>query len=88
MIWYFWKGFWFLVKVEIEQQSQKLNSFKELVKKAVDAKVKTDLWPRFYACKTNPHFFQGSQLSAGKASIQGQPMQDQRVKKPKSRLKN
>ena len=37
----------------MEQRGLKLNSFKELVEKAVDAKVKAALRPRSYACKTD-----------------------------------
>ena len=85
MIWYFREGLRPLVRVEIEQRGQKLDSFEELVKKAVDAEAKAALWPRFYACKTNQYCFQGSWPSAAKTSTQGQPMKDSRVKKPKSR---
>ena len=34
--------------VKIEQRGWKLDSFKELVKKTVDAKAKAALRPRFY----------------------------------------
>ena len=59
----------------------------ELVEKAVDAKAKAALRPRSYACKTDQHFLQGSQLSAAKPSIQSQPMKDPRVEEPKKSQK-
>ena len=46
--------------VEIEQQGQELNNFKELVKKAVDAKVKAALRLCSYTCKINQYYFQDS----------------------------
>ena len=69
MIWYFRKGIHPSVKVEIEQRGQELDSFEKLVKKTVNAKAKTALRPRSYACKTDQHCFQGSQPSIAKASI-------------------
>ena len=74
------------MKVKMEQRGRKLDSFKELVKKAVNAKAKAALWPRSYACKTDQHCLQGSQSSAVKTSTQGQLIKDPMVKKPKSRL--
>ena len=53
MIWYFQKDLRPSVRVEIEQRGRELTSFKELVKKAVDAEAKAALWPRSYACETN-----------------------------------
>ena len=70
----------------MEQRGQELNSFEELVIKAVDTKAKAALWPRSYACETDQHCLWGSWPSAAKASTQGQPMKDLRVeetKKPK-----
>ena len=43
MIRYFREGLRPSVRVEIEQRSRKLDSFKELVEKAVDAKAKAAL---------------------------------------------
>ena len=80
MIWYFREGLRSLVRVEIEQCSQELNSFKELVEKTVDAKAKAALCPRSYTCKTDQHCLRGSRPSAAKASTQGQPIKDPRVK--------
>ena len=67
-IWYLRKGVWLLVKVEMEQQDQELNTFKELIEKIVDAKAKTALRPRFYACETDQYCFPGSRPSTAKAS--------------------
>ena len=68
MIWYFWEGFRLSVRVKIEQRGRELNSFKELVKKAVDAKAKAALRPRFHACKTNQHCLRSSQPSTAETS--------------------
>ena len=53
MIQYYREGLRTSVKVEIDQRGQKLNSFKEVVKKAINAKAKTAFRPRSYACKTD-----------------------------------
>ena len=71
MIWYFREGFMLSVRVKIEQRGRELDSLNKLVKKAVNAKDKTTLWPCFYACKTDQHYFRGSWLSTAKASTQG-----------------
>ena len=55
MIRYFQEGLCPSIKVEIEQRGQELKSFEELVEKAVDAKAKAALRPRFYTCKTDQH---------------------------------
>ena len=60
MIWYFWEGFCPLVTVKMEQRGQELDSFEELVEKAVDAKAKAALRPRSYARKTDQHCLRGS----------------------------
>ena len=73
------------VRVEMEQRGGELNSFEELVKKAVDAKAKAALQLRFYACKTDQHYLWGSRPSVAKASIQGQLIKDSRFEKPKSK---
>ena len=68
MIWYFQEGLRPLVKVKIEERGWELNSFKEFVKKAVDAKAKVAFWPRSYAYKTDQYYFRGSRPWAAKAS--------------------
>ena len=83
IIWYFRKGFRPLVRVKIEQHGWELDSFKDPIKKTVDAKAKATLYSRLYARKTNQHCFCGSRLLAAKAGIYGQPIQDPKVKKPK-----
>ena len=55
------------MRVKMEQQGQELNTFKELVEKTVNARVKVALRPRFYACKTAQHYLRGSWPSAAKA---------------------
>ena len=74
------------MQVEIEQRGRKLDSFEEIVKKAVDAKAKAALRPRSYACDTDQHCFWGSWPSASKTSAQGQPMKDSQVEEPKPKL--
>ena len=85
MIWYFQEGFWPLVQVEIEKCGQELDSFKEIVNEAVNAKAKAAFGPRFYVCNTNQHCLRGSQPLADKANTHGRPMKDPQVKKPKPR---
>ena len=85
MIRYFWEGLRHSVRVKMKQRGQKLDSFKELVEKAVDAEAKAALRPCSYARKTNEYCFRGSWPSAAKSSTQGQSMKDLRVKEPKSR---
>ena len=85
IIWYFWKGFRSSVQVKMEQRGQKLNSFKEIVEKAVNAKAKAALRPCSYTCNTNKDCFWDNWPSAAKTSTQGQPMKDPWVKKPKPR---
>ena len=53
MIWYFREGLRPWIKFEIKQCGGKLDSFKELVKKAVDAEAKATLRPRSSARKTD-----------------------------------
>ena len=52
----------------MEQRGQKLNNFKKLVEKAVNAKAKTAFRPRFYARKTDQHSLWESWPSTTKAS--------------------
>ena len=85
MIWYFQTGLQPSIRVEIEQYNRELDSFEELVEKAVDAKTKAAFQPRSYICKTDQHYFRGSQPSAAKTNTQGQPIKDPKVEKPKSR---
>ena len=86
MIWYFREGLRPSVRVKMEQRGRELDSFKELVEKAVDAEAKAALWPRSYARETDQHCLRGSQRSTAKANTQGQPMKDQRVEEPKCKL--
>ena len=85
LIWYFREGLQTSVRVEIKQCSEKLDSFKELVEKTVDAEAKAALWPHSYAHKTNQYYLKGSQPSAAKTNSQSEPMKNPRVKKPKLR---
>ena len=82
---YFQEGLCPSVRVEREQRGRELNSFEELVEKAVDTEAKTALQPRSYACKTDQHCLRGSWPSAAKTSTQSQLMKDASVEKPNSK---
>ena len=60
MIRYFREGLRPSVRVEMEQRGRELDSFEELVEKAVDAEAKAALRPRSYARETDQHCLQGS----------------------------
>ena len=85
MIWYFWEGFFSLVRVKIKQRNRELDSFKELIKKIVDVEAKAVFWLRSYTCETDQNCLQRSQPSTVKANTQGQPMKNRKIGKPKSR---
>ena len=86
MIWYIKEGLRPLVQVKIEQHGRLLDSFEEMVKKAVNAKANAALRPRPYARNTNQQFFRGSRPSAAKTSTKSQLMKDPQVEKPKPRF--
>ena len=88
MIWYFREGLRPSVRVEMEQRGRELDSFEELVEKAVDAEAKAALRPRSYARETDQYCLRGSRPSAAKASTQGQPMKDPKVEEPKKPKKS
>ena len=56
MIWYFRKSLRPSVWVKIEQRDRELDSFEEIVEKAIDAKAKAALKPHFYAHNIDQHF--------------------------------
>ena len=60
MIRYFQEGLRPSVRVKMEQSGRELNSFKEQVKKVIDAKAKAALRARSYFRKTDQHCLQGS----------------------------
>ena len=88
MIWYFCKDFKHLLRVKMEQYGQKLDSFKEIVEKRVDAKTKVALRPHCYNCNIDQYYLQSCWLSATKTSIQGQWIKGAKVDRPKSRPKS
>lgn len=55
MIRYFRKGFKPSIQAEIKQRGCELDSFEELVEKAVDTKAKAALMPCSYAWETDQH---------------------------------
>ena len=83
MIQYFLKNLRPSVQVKIEQHGQELDSFEEIVEKAVDTKAKAVLKPCSYTRDTDQHCLQGSWPSIAKTNAQGQLMKDPRVKEPK-----
>ena len=85
MIWYFQKSLRPSVTVEMEQCGRELNSFKKLLKKAVDKEAKATLQPRSYACETNQHCFRGSRPPIAKANTHGKLIKNPKVEKPKSK---
>ena len=87
MIWYFCESFKPLIKVEMEQHSQQLCRFKEIVKKTVNIKAKATFKPQSYVCNTNQYYFWDSWPLATKTSNQDQPIKDLKVDKPKPRPK-
>ena len=73
------------MQVKIEQRGQKLDNFKEIVKKAIDAKAKAAFRLCSYAYDTNQHYLWGNWPLAAKTNIRGQPMKDPQVEKLKPR---
>ena len=43
------------MRVKMKQDGQELNSFEEIVQKAIDIKAKAALRARSYTCKTDQH---------------------------------
>ena len=85
MIRYFREGLRPSVRVKMKQRGQELDSFEELVEKAVTTEAKAAPRLRFYARETNQHCLRGSRPLAAKANTQGQPMKDPKVEKRKSK---
>lgn len=83
MIQYFWKSLKPLIKVEIEQHSQELNSFNKIVKQVVDAKPKATFRLRSYTRQTDRHYGQGSYPATTKFYTLGPSMKNPRAKKSK-----
>ena len=69
----------------MKQRGQELNSFKQPVVKAVNAKDKAALRPYSHIYKNNQHCLWDSQPFVAKTSTQGQPIKDSKVEKPKFR---
>ena len=86
MIRYFRDGLIPSIWAEMEQCRRELNSFKELVEKAIDAKARAALRPRSYARETDQHCPRGSwpaHSTTAKAQGQGFSMKDPRVEEPR-----
>lgn len=66
MIQYFWKGLKFLVKVQIEQHSRELDSFKKIIKKAFDVETKIIFILCSYTYETDQYCAQSSSLALTK----------------------
>ena len=72
----------------MQQRGQELDSFEELVEKAVDAKAKVALRPLCYARRTNQYCFCGSWPSAAKSNTQDSQWKTQRLRNLNSGLRN
>ena len=68
MIRYFQEGLWLSVQVKMEQRGRELDSFEEIVEKAVDAKTKAAFKPRSYVRNTNQYCLWDSRPFAAKTS--------------------
>lgn len=72
----------------MEQCGRELDSFGELVQKAVNAKAKTALWPRFAACETDqrcPQSTRPAHFTVAKANLQDSSMKNPRIEEPEAR---
>ena len=47
LIWFFWEGLKPLVKAQIEQRGQELDSWKQLIEKVIEAETKAGFQPSF-----------------------------------------
>ena len=74
MLRYFWNGLWFFILAKLQNKDLKLESFMQMVKKAIIAKAKANLWPWVTAQNMDqqcPWGFRPINTTAAKASSQG-----------------
>lgn len=82
---YFGEGLKALLKVEIEQRGQQLDSFDKMIEKVVAVKAKAALRSRSYSYKINQYCTQSGCPAATKFYAQHLSMNDFRVMKLKAR---
>ena len=72
------------VLAELKHRDLELESFDQMVKKAIDAKAKLALWPRFSTKKIDQHCPRGNRpANSTVAKSQGSAMNDLQTEKPK-----
>ena len=83
MLRYFWEGLKPSVLAELEHQDLKIESFDQMVKKAVDAKAKSALRPRSSTKKMDQNHPQGNRpANSTIARSQGSNMKDSWTEEP------
>ena len=82
MLRYFWKSLKPFILAELEHRDLELESFDQMVKKAVDAEAKSALRPRSSTKEMDQHCPRGNQL-ANSTKSQGNTMKDPRSEEPK-----
>ena len=84
MLKYFREGLKPSVLAELKHQDLELESFNQMVKKAVDAEAKSALRPRSSTKKMDQNCSQGNRpANSTVAKSQGSAMKDPRMEKPK-----
>ena len=84
MLRYFQKDLKPLVLAKLKHQDLELESFNQMVKKVVDAKAKSALWPHSSTKKIDQNYPWGNRLANSTiAKSKGKTIKDFWVKKPK-----
>ena len=82
MLRYFWKSLKPFILAELEHRDLELESFDQMVKKAVDAEAKSALRPRSSTKEMDQHCPRGNR-PANSTKSQGSTMKDPRSEEPK-----
>lgn len=70
----------------MEQRGRELDSFKELIEKAVNAEAKATFRPCFYARETDQYCFRRSRpILSTTTKSQGNSMKDPRIEEPRTK---
>lgn len=83
MIWYFQEDIQPLVKVEMQQRGPKLESFYEIIEKAVKADANAAPKPHSKNHDTDQHYTQSNRLAATRSYAKNPLMKDSRAKEVK-----
>ena len=89
MLRYFRKGLRSSILAKLQNEDHELENFFQIVKKAVAAEAKANLWSRATTKDMDQHCPQGSRSAnstAAKASAQGQSTKDLREEEPKAQV--